>query len=158
MIAQELLQPLVSRGWHFEPAAGVAHEAERLECLPHDLRRFLGCFRVLSNTAGTKWLWSAEDFCKEITAAEDFSWNSLEALSLEACGNDDTWADEVRRFWSRHTPIMMSVSGDYEYVAYCHAEVNAGTYVHGRGPEFEEVEKVATSLSQLVGWIAAHAS
>ena len=46
----------------------------------------------------------------------------------------------IRTFWDRHLPVLMSVAGDYEFLA---IDQDTGAVVHGIEPEFEAVTVVA---------------
>jgi hypothetical protein len=92
----------------------------------------------------TSWFLSSSDYAGTSGAA--FSWNAWELLSLETAGDDEGWRSEIRAFWARHVPFLLSVRDDYAYLALALDGARAGAVVHGRAPEFEEADVVADSL------------
>ena len=81
----------------------------------------------------------------DCTADSAFSWHTLRDISLDAA-LDDAGRQVVLDFWQQHTPIYMSVAGDYEFLA---IERDSGRIVHGIEPEFEDTREVAPSLAAL---------
>lgn len=67
-------------------------------------------------------------------------------ISLEAAQNDSEWKTEIISWWDRYLPIVMSVQGGYSFYAIDLSD-KKGRIVKGHEPEFEEVKKVADTLS-----------
>ena len=68
-------------------------------------------------------------------------------MSREATDDDP----EVRQFWANHLPIMMSVKGDYAYVALRFVKRRCRSVVWGWGPEFEEASVCAKTFAEFLG-------
>ncbi|MFP3743051.1 hypothetical protein SB816_08320 [Achromobacter sp. SIMBA_011] len=109
----------------------------------HGYGAFLATFIELHNATQTRWFLSAADH--DCTADSAFPWHALRDISLEAA-LDDGGRQAVLDFWSQHTPIYMSVAGDYEFLA---IERDSGRIVHGIEPEFEDTREVAPSIAAL---------
>ena len=71
-------------------------------------------------------------------------------LSLNSAEGDDVWADEIKVFWNKHLPIVMSVRDSYAYYA---ISVEDGSVIYGAEPEFEECKQVAGSFAEFLGRI-----
>lgn len=104
---------------------------------------FLATFTELHNADQTRWFLSAADH--DGTADSAFPWHTLRDISLEAA-LDDAGRQAVLSFWEQHTPIYMSVAGDYEFLA---IDRESGRIVHGIEPEFEDIRVVAPNLEAL---------
>jgi len=104
---------------------------------------FLAAFTDLHNANQTRWFLSTADH--DCTADSAFSWHTLRDISLDAA-LDVAGRQVVLDFWQQHTPIYMSVAGDYEFLA---IERDSGRIVHGIEPEFEDTREVAPSLAAL---------
>ncbi len=120
---------------------------KRYQHIPLEYSHFLQSFKSIQNQDDDVWFVSIEDFNE--TSKNDFKWNEFELISLEACENEEE-IDQVRSFWDRHIPILISVKDEYEYLALCVDEQNFGVIVHGMEPEFEEVSKVSESFKELI--------
>lgn len=109
----------------------------------HGYGAFLAAFTDLHNANQTRWFLSTADH--DGTADSAFSWHTLRDISLDAA-LDDAGRQVVLDFWQQHTPIYMSVAGDYEFLAIAR---DSGRIVHGIEPEFEDTREVAPSLAAL---------
>ena len=69
------------------------------------------------------------------------AWDEFKHLSLDAALDDED-RQGIHTFWDRHLPVLMSVAGDYEFLA---IDQDTGAVVHGIEPEFEAVTVVADS-------------
>jgi hypothetical protein len=98
------------------------------------------------------WLLTAADYAPNSKAA--FAWNEWEKMSLDSAGEGTEWANEVRRFWERHFPFLMSVRNGYAYLA---VKRTTGVIVFGEEPEFEEAEEIAPSLKHLAADLSSGA-
>lgn len=104
---------------------------------------FLATFTELHNADQTRWFLSAADH--DGTADSAFPWHAMRDISLEAA-LDDAGRQAVLDFWQQHTPIYMSVAGEYEFLAIAR---DSGRIVHGIEPEFEDTRDVAPNLAAL---------
>ena len=152
----QLLSSLSASNWRLKPARSAPPCHERLNLLPAELRALLTAFDWVTNQDETRWLITAKIFANR--EMDGFNWNEFELISLAAAEDDQAWSSEVIEFWRGHVPILMSVKGHYEYVAYCCEGPNCGNYVLGFEPEFEEAETIATNFSEFKEWLAIYAS
>ncbi|BAH45427.1 hypothetical protein BBR47_44500 [Brevibacillus brevis NBRC 100599] len=66
-------------------------------------------------------------------------------VSLESACDDDSWKQEITKFWDMYLPRALSVRNGYTDLG---SEV--GSIVCGYEPEFEEVEQIASSFDQFL--------
>ena len=59
---------------------------------------------------------------------------------------------EIRAFWNAHLPILLSVAGDYSYLAVCvdRTSANYGAVVEGYSPDFREPSTLCKSFDALL--------
>ena len=150
--ADPFIRTLQGRGWKF--TASRPDEAwqtpARYPVPPDDLLEFIQSFALLCNDQETAWFISARDY--NVSGVDGFAWNEFEQLSLAAAEGDAAWISRITEFWSAHLPILMVVDGHYSYAAYCFAGSNAGRYVVGSEPEFEDATVVGSTLEELQSW------
>jgi hypothetical protein len=107
----------------------------------------------------TTWFLNLADYAGASTSA--FEWDAWERLSMSAADGDEAWSDAIRAFWAKHVPFLLSVRGNYSYLAVSLAGETAGSVVQGSEPEFEDVTVVASSIeafrSQLEDVLAGRA-
>jgi len=53
---------------------------------------------------------------------------------------------DIKSFWDKHLPILMSVKNGYSYVAIGIGEFNNGRIFYGTEPEYEDVAIIANSF------------
>ena len=53
---------------------------------------------------------------------------------------------DIKSFWDKHLPILMSVKNGYSYVAIGIGEFNNGKIFYGTEPEYEDVAIIANSF------------
>ncbi len=111
------------------------------------LLTWVDSFSELSSFDDAVWFLSRIDYAVE--DADGFAWNACETLSLNAA-NTAAAVAEVTAYWREHTPILLSVCGDYAYLA----ERADGAIVHGAEPEFEVSTVVAPDLTTLLNVLA----
>jgi hypothetical protein len=99
------------------------------------------------------WILSASDYAGASGSA--FAWNEWERVTLTAAGEDDPWKEEIRVFWDRHFPLLLSVKSGYAYFA---IERDTSFIVVGEEPEFEATALVADSLAELLRMIGARSA
>ncbi len=73
----------------------------------------------------------------------------FEELSLEVAEGDDEWKEEIKRWWDKKLPIIISVRDGYSFFA-IDLENDCGNIVKGEEPEFEETEIVASSFYEFL--------
>lgn len=66
-------------------------------------------------------------------------------VSLESACDDDSWKQEITKFWDMYLPIALSVRNGYTDLG-----SEFGSIVCGYEPEFEEVEQIASSFHQFL--------
>lgn len=106
---------------------------------------FLSAFSRLESGDGCEWFLFPDDFAENADPSA-FAWNEFERISAEAA-LDERGAAEVREWWSRHLPIMMSVRGGYSFYA---LDTDSNHIVKGIEPEFEETWEAAESFSEFM--------
>ena len=122
--------------------------SHRYPRIPEAHAKFLGRVSSCVNAADTVWFLCADDYNGKSGSA--FAWNEFEQMELESAEDDgDQAKQEIREFWDGHLPFLMSVSGDYAYLALRMSE-NHGSVVAGYGPDFEGVTEVAASFDEFV--------
>lgn len=139
---QRFLDHLAAHGWTVLRTAPDSTSADAPGDA-HGYGAFLAAFTDLHNANQTRWFLSTADH--DGTADSAFSWHTLRDISLDAA-LDDAGRQVVLDFWQQHTPIYMSVAGDYEFLAIAR---DSGRIVHGIEPEFEDTREVAPSLAAL---------
>ena len=146
------IERLSQKGWKYIASPNAALQPpSRYVAVSEELRQFIASFDVLCSENETQWLISAVDYQRR--RAEGFNWDEFEQVSLQAAEGDLGWQQKIKSFWSAHLPIFMRVDGEYAYAAYCCAGENAGHYVSGTEPEFEEVSVVGRSLTEFQAWL-----
>ncbi|MDE7225170.1 MAG: SMI1/KNR4 family protein [Acetatifactor sp.] len=148
MMAEELLSYLRKRGWTIvtDPKSDRALPGEitdRYENISPQWYDFISGLNVLMNERETTWFLCFKDFYEQDEGA--FQWNEWERVSLESAADDEKWKKEIRAFWDRHFPIVLSVRNGYSYYA---ISMENGAVVCGFEPEFEECETVADSFEE----------
>ena len=121
---------------------------DRYYNLPELWLQFIGTVSELFSGDETTWFLCAEDYDSRLDHA--FWWNEWERLSLESAEGDEVWEAEIKSFWDRHLPIVMSVADGYAYYA---ISMEDGAVVYGREPEFEACEQVAASFPEFLAGI-----
>jgi hypothetical protein len=135
-IHERLLARLAALGWTVERNAPAGAPAP---ALPAAHRDFLDRYSLLCRADETAWFLSAADYAGMADSA--FAWDEFKRLSLDAALDDED-RQAISTFWDRHLPVLMSVAGDYEFLA---IDQSTGAVVHGIEPEFEVVTVVADS-------------
>ena len=131
---QEYLELLKSNGWRVElwdaatPPALDASFTLRYPRIPADYLKFLQHVKLCENADETVWFLCIDDY--NGTNESEWSWNSMEEMDLDG-EDDETRRREVVDFWSRHMPFMLSVGGEYAYLAFRVGEEPYGSVVEG---------------------------
>lgn len=121
----------------------------RYSHLPDDYLAFLKTYSLLTNQSDTTWFNSIADF-NETNDENDFKWNEFEIQSLDAFDGDVENQQEVKNFWNKHIPIILSVKKGYSYFAINVSEENFGKIYYGDEPEFEEAVLVSNSFTSFI--------
>ncbi|MBP1994679.1 SMI1/KNR4 family protein [Paenibacillus eucommiae] len=117
----------------------------RYKGIPNEYLDFLSVVEKCITPNEKTWFICEDEFNNSSDIA--FKWNEYELLSLEAAMDDYIWKSEITTWWDNHLPIVMSVDGGYSFYA-IDLTNDRGAIVRGYEPEFEEVEKVASTLEQ----------
>jgi hypothetical protein len=151
----EFLATLGESSWRIEaPASGAeipAHVIARYGTLPAELVAFISSFSSCTSPSEKAWFVSVSDLAQD----EPFRFNEYEIMSLAAAGSDAGWTATIREFWRMHFPLLLSLSGSYQYFAVSLAGATQGSVVYGSEPEFEECSVVAPSLAEFLAMFAA---
>lgn len=149
---QEYLELLKRKGWRVELWAGATPPALdsaftlRYPRIPADYVKFLERVKSCVNTDETVWFLCLDDYNNK--SDSDWAWNEMEKIDLE--GEEDEEAKtEIVEFWNRHLPFMLSVGGEYAYMAFRVVEEPFGSVVEGWEVLTEASER-ATSFEEFV--------
>lgn len=152
-MSDEWVARLRAIGWNIEKSkTNLSFSIDvnsRYSWLPSNVIQFLEQFSVFATNDDTAWLLTISDFTE--TSDSAFRWNQWELDSIEAARDDVEWTQDIRAFWDRHFPILMSVRNGYKYLA---LRKEDGRIVGGAEPEFEETEVVAESIDELLQSLA----
>src|SRR5262245_26097200 len=154
--ARSAIDALRALGW----TVRVADEPHRLQAaidnrypaIPSALRSFLEHIEQAERGGEQVWFLTSADYAG--TSGSGFAWNEWEQMESEA---NPGAATEIRTFWDAHLPILLSVEGDYSYLAVCvdKASANYGYVVQGYAPEFRETSTLFRSFDELLEQIKA---
>ena len=148
---EQFLACMKSQGWRAETRPNPPLPkwiTDRYHDLPGLWLQFVGTVSERFSGDETTWFLCAEDYDTRLDHA--WRWNEWEMLSLKSAEGDDVWADEIKVFWNKHLPIVMSVRDSYAYYA---ISVEDGSVIYGAEPEFEECKQVAGSFAEFLGRI-----
>lgn len=81
-----------------------------------------------------------------------FKWNEFEKLSLEVAEDDKELKKDIKQWWDKKLPIIISVKDGYTFFA-IDLENNSGEIVRGEEPEFEETKVVANSFFEFLDMV-----
>jgi len=156
MTTEELdayLELLKSKGWSVElKQNGGVNLGEsftsRYPRVPEAYLKFLAHVASCANAADNVWFLCPDDY--NGTSDVAFAWNEFEQLEVESAEGDDEALVEIREFWDRYLPFMLSVGGDYAFLALVVSGDDYGSVVDGYGPDFEGVTELAPSFEEFV--------
>src|SRR5262249_10943776 len=111
------LDVLRAMGWtvqlRSQRRALPSHIDARYPSIPSAVRTFLEQLEQCARSDEQVYFLNAADYSTD--AANSMVWNECE--QLENTEQDENEA--IRGFWDRHFPILLSVAGDYAYLAVC---------------------------------------
>jgi hypothetical protein len=110
-----------------------------------EFQDFITLFSVCANESDNIWFLSYKDYNNSDNSSS-FSWNEFEIQSLDISENDSE-RNEIRNFWDRHLPFLMSVKNGYQYLSIGIREDNFGKIYYGCEPIYEEAILIAESFS-----------
>ena len=121
---------------------------KRYPAIPPTLRSFLEHVENCVRGDEKVWFLTSADYAGESDTS--FAWDECEKLESEEA-DADMLAD-IKTFWNAHIPILLSVAGDYTYLAACvdRASANYGAVVQGYSPDFREASTLAPSFDDLL--------
>ena len=150
--ARTAIDVLSALGWTVqaarEPQPLPAAIGERYPAIPASLRSFLQHLETCVRGDEKVWFLAPADYASESGAS--FAWDECETLESEEA--DAAMLAEIRAFWTAHLPILLSVAGEYSYLAVCvdKASPDYGSVVHGYAPEFRETSTLCQSFDELL--------
>lgn len=149
----DFLDLLRTQGWRVElreSGAGNLNESvsRRYPHIPEDYAKFLRRVASCVNASDTVWFFCADDY--NGTSPAVFSWNEFEKMGLEAAEGNEQASQQIREFWSRHLPFMLSVSGDYACLSLCVSGDAYGSVVNSFAPDFEGLTEVTGTFDEFV--------
>lgn len=146
--AARAIAQLQNEGWQFVPAATRQTDApETSPSMSAAQVQWCSSFATLSAADDAVWFLSYDD---HIESADEFAADEFETMSTDASESEAEKA-AVAAFWARHHSLLLSVRGDYEFLAVRDDD----WVVHGTGADFESTSVIARSLDDLLRAIAA---
>ena len=122
---------------------------DRLKNAPQEFIDFICSYSQLINKDETTWFLSYKDYIKSDDDT-DFSWNDFEQQSIECADDDNDLLHEINNYWTTHIPFIISVDGEYQYIAIGTGKNNLGKIFHGIEPEYEDSTCIANNLSEFL--------
>ena len=150
--ARTAIDALRTLGWTVqagsEPRSLPQAIHDRYPAIPSSLRSFLEHIETCVRDDEKVWFLTLADYARD--GGSSFAWNEWETLESEDA--DPETSAEIRTFWNAHLPILLSVQGDYAYLAVCvdRASPNYGSVVEGYHPDFREPSTLCRSFDELL--------
>lgn len=150
----DFLVLLRGAGWKVVLAGGGGggelNESFRLRYprIPEDYRKFLRRVASCVHASGRIRFLCADYYDGAGSSPE--TWNEFEQLDLKAAAGDERWAAETRSFWDKHLPFLMSVRGEYAYLAFRVSGEAFGSVVDGYDIDLQGVTDVAPDFNAFV--------
>lgn len=143
---------LKAQGWNVTLNTASSLElnknfVSRYPYLGDEYEEFLRHFKEVISGDEKTWFLCGDEYNGLSESA--FKWNEFEELSLEAAEDDTEWREEIKKWWDKKLPIIMSVRAGYSFFA-IDLENNCGNVVRGEEPEFEETEIIASSFYEFL--------
>ncbi|MDE6657435.1 MAG: SMI1/KNR4 family protein [Oscillospiraceae bacterium] len=108
---------------------------------------FLKNFSKIESYDSCTWFLCEEDYRRNYKTNE-FSWNEFEKISI-AYAIDESEQKYIKKWWSWHLPIAISVKNKYCYLA-IDLKDNFGSIIYGEEPEFEIESIIAPDFETLL--------
>ena len=142
-ISEEFIEWINNNGWNIELSEkeiAFPEEAKaRYKNIPEQWLNFISRFTYIANSDENLWFLTCNNFT-------NFCYD-FENMSLDAASGDGEWTKEIRDFWDKTIPIVMSVGGDYYYYG---INIDTGKIVVAYEPEFEEAVEVTDSFDSFI--------
>lgn len=121
---------------------------ERYKGIPKEYIEILETFKQCVSPSDKVWFLCEDDYKNNASA---YCWNEFELIGLEAAqaDNDEIWEKEIKEWWSKHFPFIISLNEGYSFYAIDLSQ-DVGAIVYGIEPEFEETKKVAENLDEFL--------
>jgi hypothetical protein len=155
-IARTAIDTLSTLGWTVR-AAGEPHPLpaainERYPAIPSSVRSFLEHVEECVNDRDQVWFLTSADY--DGKSGSEFAWDAWEQREREDA--DEREAADITAFWNAHLPILLSVAGDYYYLAVCvdRSSADYGCIVQAYSPDFREPSTLCRSFDDLLKEIA----
>lgn len=119
-----------------------------------NIMSFMSFQEIVSNCSTVDdctWFLCSLDYNKKEHAENEFTWNEFEKMSIEST-TDPVERAEIKKWWTNHLPVMISVKDGYSFFAIS-LEEDFGCVVQGFEPEFEDVVLVANSFEEFLHYI-----
>jgi hypothetical protein len=152
----DFLETLRRAGWQVRlkdlPILNLVDSVRlRYPNLSGDLILFLSVVDYCANADNNVWFLCEDDYNGMSDSA--YRWNEFELMSLEVAQGSPKLILQVEKFWNLHIPFLISVKGDYAFLAISESD---GSVVSGFESEFEEVVKVCDSFSTFTELFSKH--
>lgn len=146
------LEALRGLGWTVEAAATrrplPAAVRKRYPAIPDDVLAFLEGLATCVRGGEQVWFLASSDYVGR--SDDGFGWDFCEAM------DDEAGEPAVRAFWDAHLPILLSVAGDYAYLAVV-VDPKArdyGAVVRGDSPDFRRPSRISASFAEFLATVA----
>jgi hypothetical protein len=150
--ARAAIDTLIRLGWKARasdmPTPLPAAIDKRYPDIPSPVRAFLEHIEECARGGEQVWFLTPADYAG--TSGSGFAWNEWETVESEDA--DTAEAADIGAFWNAHLPILLSVQGDYTYLAVCvdKSSANYGCVVQGYAPEFRETSTLCRSFEEIL--------
>ena len=138
-LIEKFIEWTQSNGWNYELSDEEQVLSEeviaRYKNIPEQWLRFISKFTYIANSEENLWFLTCNNYT-------DFCYD-FENMSLDAASGDEEWTEDIKNFWDKTFPIVMSVGGDYYYYG---INIETGKIVSAYEPEFEETVDVTDSF------------
>lgn len=130
---EAILTGLQAKGWKIEQDPAITFDLppdlkERYPKLPPEMIDLLDGLKSCVNAGETACLLCRDDFAGK--SESEWRWNELEEMQM-VWAQDDEDEDQIRAFWDRHIPLLLSAHTGYAFFAVSLNPVSFGTVVHG---------------------------
>jgi len=145
---------LINHNWLFKNNDKIIDRAQannyaenKLEKVGDSFFSFINEYKLLTNETDDVWFIPIYEYSIKTKNEEEFTWNNFEIESLEYA-DDEGEKKEIKDFWNNHLPFLFSVKDGYSYIALIIDGKNKGKIVHGREPEYEDIDIISDSFDE----------